>query len=196
MFALPGTPVIRYGDEIGMGDDLRLKERDCARTPMQWSNTKNGGFSDADRTSRPVIVDGPYGSHEVNVEKQRRDPNSLLNWTARMIRMRKECPEVGWGTWNIIPTRSPNVLGICYTWRGTSVVVLHNFSDERREARFTLTLGAAGELTNLLVDETIRAGANGEYRVALESYGYRWFRVGPLGYAPHMERDSGAGVNW
>jgi maltose alpha-D-glucosyltransferase/alpha-amylase len=196
LFALPGTPVLRYGDEIAMGDDLRLKERDCARTPMQWSDTPNGGFSDAEHTTRPVIMTGPYGAPAVNVDKQRRDPHSLLNWMVDMIRLRKECPEIGWGTWELVPTGSPKILGICYSWRGSSVVVLHNFSAEPREARFRLKDVSETRLTNLLFDETLKADASGTWRAALESYGYRWYRVGELGYAVHIQRDSGAGVNW
>lgn len=107
MFSLPGSPVMRYGDEIGMGDDLRLKERDAVRTPMQWSNERNAGFTAAEMPVRPVIADGPYAYDQVNVESQRRDPNSLLNWTARMIRVRKECPEIGWGSWTALAARSP-----------------------------------------------------------------------------------------
>src|ERR1700753_2936589 len=80
MMTLPGTPVIRYGDEIGMGDDLELPERECARTPMQWSPERQGGFSTCVRPVRPVISKGPYGYEHVNVAEQRRDPNSLLNW--------------------------------------------------------------------------------------------------------------------
>lgn len=196
MFSLPGTPVVRYGDEIGMGDDLRLKERDCARTPMQWSSEPHGGFTTSDRPARPAISDGPYGWDDVNVERQRRDRNSLLNWTARMIRARKECPEIGWGDWSSVATGSPHVLGLCYEWRGNSVVVLHNFSSLPQEARFRLKNPAGVQLTNLLVNEEIRADAAGMHRVALESYGYRWFRVGGLGYALHVQRDSGAGVKW
>jgi maltose alpha-D-glucosyltransferase/alpha-amylase len=196
IFSLPGTPVVRYGDEIGMGDDLRLKERECARTPMQWSSEPHGGFTTADRPVRPVISDGPYGCGELNVEKQRRDPNSLLNWTASMIRVRKECPEIGWGSWDILATRSPNVLGICYEWRGNAVIVLHNFSSRPQEARFTVARPDGKLLSNLLVNEEIHADDMGTHKVALESYGYRWYRVGGLGYALHLERDSGAGVKW
>jgi len=196
MFSLPGTPVIRYGDEIAMGDDLRLKERDCARTPMQWSGERNGGFTTAERPVRPVISDGPYGCGEVNVEKQRRDPNSLLNWTASMIRVRKECPEIGWGDWEILNTHSPHILGMFYTWRGNSVVVLHNFSSRPREARFEVNHPEGGLLSNLLVNEEVRADKTGVHKIALESYGYRWFRVGGLSYALHVQRDSGAGVKW
>ena len=97
LFTLPGTPVIRYGDEIGMGDDLSLPERNCARTPMQWSNEPRGGFTKSDRPFLPVISGGPYGFEHVNAATQRRHPESLLNWTERIIRMRKEVPEIGWG---------------------------------------------------------------------------------------------------
>src|ERR1700704_5894591 len=97
MCTLPGTPVIRYGDEIGMGENLNLPERNCARTPMQWSTEPHAGFTESDRPCLPVIDKGPYGYEHVNAAKQRRDPNSMLNWTERIIRMRKEVPEVGWG---------------------------------------------------------------------------------------------------
>jgi maltose alpha-D-glucosyltransferase/alpha-amylase len=92
MLTLPGTPVLRYGDEIGMGDDLRLPERNCARTPMQWSTEPEAGFTKAAKPVLPVISDGAYGYQHVNVAAQRYDPNSLLNWMERMIRMRKEIP--------------------------------------------------------------------------------------------------------
>ena len=196
LFSLPGTPVIRYGDEIGMGDDLRLKERDAVRTPMQWSNDRHGGFTAGDDPVKPVIAGGPYGYEEVNVEKQRRDDNSLLNWTVRMIRLRKECPEIGWGNWTALATRSPHVLALCYEWRGNSVVVLHNFSSRPQEARFTVKTEGGAHLVNLLVNEEIHADENGVHRVSLEAYGYRWFRVGGMGYALRMQRDSGAGVKW
>ena len=105
LFTLPGTPVIRYGDEIGMGDDLSLPERNCARTPMQWSNEPSGGFTKSDKAFLPVISGGPYGFEHVNAATQRRHPESLLNWTERIIRMRKEVPEIGWGNFEIIPSR-------------------------------------------------------------------------------------------
>ncbi len=102
MLTLPGTPVLRYGDEIGMGDDLSLPERQCARTPMQWSTEPQGGFTKNKKPVLPVINEGPYGFDHVNVAAQRRDPNSLLNWMERMIRMRKEVPEIGWGDFTFL----------------------------------------------------------------------------------------------
>ena len=196
MFSLPGTPVIRYGDEIGMGDDLRQKERDAVRTPMQWSSERNAGFSTADKIVQPVIDHGAYSCDHVNVEAQRRDPDSLLSWTVRMIRLRKECPEIGWGTWSALPTRSPSVLALCYEWRGNAVVVLHNFSDRPQEARFRVKAEGGDVLANLIQEEEKRADARGMHHVALEAHGYRWFRVGGLGYALKEGRDSGAGTAW
>ena len=97
MFTLPGTPVIRYGDELGMGDNLRSAGAGCARTPMQWSTEPHAGFTKSNNPVVPVIDTGPYGFEHVNAAAQRRDPNSMLNWTERIIRMRKEVPEIGWG---------------------------------------------------------------------------------------------------
>ena len=196
MFALPGTPVLRYGDEIGMGEDLRAREREAVRTPMQWSHERNAGFSTAQTIVKPVIEDGPYGCGHVNVEEQRRDPGSLLNWMAGMIRLRKECPEIGWGTWTALSTGSSAVLALCYQWRGNSVVVIHNFADEPKEARFRLDAEGGEQLTSLLSDEELRVDEAGVHRVALPAYGYRWYRVGGFGYALNARRDSGAGEAW
>src|SRR4030095_15132837 len=88
LFSLPGTPMMQYGDEIGIGDNLRLPERECARTPMQWTSERHGGFSRARRVVRPAIDDPTYGYEKVNVADQRRDPQSLLNWTGRRDRAR------------------------------------------------------------------------------------------------------------
>src|SRR5947209_1308644 len=117
MLSLPGTPVLRYGDEIGMGDDLRLPERNCARTPMQWSTEKNAGFTTSDKPVLPVISDGPYGYEHLNVAEQRRNPDSLMNWMERMIRMRKEAPEIGWGEFAFLRAGTNEVLAMRYTWR-------------------------------------------------------------------------------
>jgi maltose alpha-D-glucosyltransferase/alpha-amylase len=153
LFALPGTPVLRYGDEIGMSEDLKLKERDAVRTPMQWSAEWHGGFTTAQTCVKPVIAEGPYGYPHVNVEAQRRDPNSLLNWTVRMIRLRKECPEIGWGTWRPLATRSPHVLALCYEWRGNAVVTVHNFSGGPQEVRLSLDGVVGGDHLSNLLDE-------------------------------------------
>ena len=184
MFTLPGTPVIRYGDEIGMGDDLNLPERNCARTPMQWSTEPHSGFTKSDRPILPVISDGPYGYEHVNVAEQRRDPNSLLNWTERIIRMRKEVPEIGWGDFQVLPIRDPAIFAIRYDWRNNSVLFVHNLDSIPREIAFSTGLsGDQGRLlVNLLSEDHSRAADNGKHHLLLEAYGYRWYRVGGLDY--------------
>jgi maltose alpha-D-glucosyltransferase/alpha-amylase len=184
MFTLPGTPVIRYGDELGMGDDLRLPERNCARTPMQWSTEPHAGFTKSDKPILPVIDQGPWGYDHVNAAQQRRDPNSMLNWTERLIRMRKEVPEVGWGDFAVLNTRTPTVLAMRYDWRNNSVLFVHNLDQQPREIAFSAGLdGDAGNLlVNLLTDDHSRADEKGRHCLLLEPYGYRWYRVGGLDY--------------
>jgi maltose alpha-D-glucosyltransferase/alpha-amylase len=184
LYTMPGTPVIRYGDEIGMGDNLDLPERNCARTPMQWSTEPHAGFTESDKPVLPVIDKGPYGYEHVNVAKQRRDPNSLVNWTERLIRMRKEVPEIGWGDFKVIATRDPAVLIIRYDWRNNSVLFVHNLDEKPREISFAT--GLAGEsgklLVNLLSEDHSQADKRGKHNLLLEAYGYRWYRVGGLDY--------------
>jgi maltose alpha-D-glucosyltransferase/alpha-amylase len=181
---LPGTPVIRYGDELAMGDDLDLPERGCARTPMQWSTEPHAGFTESDRPSSPVIDKGPYGYEHVNAAKQRRDPNSMLNWTERIVRMRKEVPEVGWGDFKVIATRDPAILIIRYDWRNNSVLFVHNLDERPREVSFRVGLsGKAGQLlVNLLTEDHSRANEKDRHTLVLEPYGYRWYRLGGLDY--------------
>jgi len=185
MFTLPGTPVLRYGDELGMGDDLSLPERVCCRTPMQWSTEPNGGFTKSRKAVVPVISDGPYGFEHINAAEQRRDANSLLNWMERIIRMRKEVPEVGWGNFEVLDTGDDAVLGMRYDWRNNSVLFLHNFADGPREVRFSTGLkgdNRSDALINLLAADHSNADEKGKHCVLLDPYGYRWYRVGGLDY--------------
>jgi maltose alpha-D-glucosyltransferase / alpha-amylase len=184
MMTLPGTPVIRYGDEIGMGDDLRLPERECARTPMQWSTEPLGGFTKSEHPVAPVISGGPYGFEHVNVADQRRDPNSFLNWMERVIRMRKEVPEIGFGDFVPVRTGANEVLALRYDWRRNSVLIVHNLSTVPREV--TIEPGAEGRhdglLVSLLSDDHSEPDEKGRHCILLEPYGYRWFRIGGLDY--------------
>jgi maltose alpha-D-glucosyltransferase / alpha-amylase len=182
LFTLPGTPVIRYGDELGMGDNLRLKERNCARTPMQWSTEPCAGFTRSDHPVLPVIEDGPYGFHKVNAADQRRSADSLLNWTERIIRMRKEVPEIGWGEFEIVDTGTQCVLALRYNWRNNSVLVVHNFSGETVEIVLALGDTRGHRLANLLTQDHSDADARGRHRIVLAPYGYHWYRMGGLGY--------------
>ena len=179
LFTLPGTPVLYYGDEIGMGDDLSLPERDGCRTPMQWSADPQGGFTTADKPVHPVIRDGDFGFHAINVAKQRRDPQSLLNWMERIMRMRKECPEIGLGTNRLLDTGDPALLALRYDWRDNALVVVHNFAGE--EKSLILEPGekdCTDQLVNILSDNHSHPDEAGRHHLTLEPYGYRWFRLG------------------
>ena len=178
LFTLPGTPMLQYGDEIGLGDDLSLPERECARTPMQWTGERHGGFSTARRTVRPVIADPIYGYTRVNAEAQRRDPHSLLNWMERKIRMRKECPEISWGDWKVVPTNAPPVLAMRYEFEERALFILHNFSEKPHA--ITVDARTAGDRTliDLLATNDSRADDNGRHTIDLPPYAYRWFRAG------------------
>jgi maltose alpha-D-glucosyltransferase / alpha-amylase len=184
LMTLPGTPVIRYGDEIGMGDDLSLPERNAARTPMQWSSEPHGGFTKSDEPFLPVIDQAPFGFQHVNAAQQRRDPNSILNWTERVMRMRKEVPEIGWGRFEVLPSGTPQVMVLRYEWRNNTVMFVHNLAASPREIRLKAKRAAAGEqdLVNLLSDDHSYPDKTGEHHIRLETYGYRWYRVGGLDY--------------
>ncbi|NMO17040.1 alpha-amylase family protein [Pyxidicoccus fallax] len=178
MLSLPGTPVLWYGDELGMGENLSLHERQAVRTPMQWSAEPHGGFTRAPEPFRPVVAEAPYGYPHVNVETQRRDPASLLNWMERMVRLRKECPELGWGEWRLLRVKPEHVLALRYDWRGESLVTLHNLSGKACEVSFSPG-GPPSRLVHALSDAHSPPGKNGRHRVTLEGYGYRWFRMEP-----------------
>jgi maltose alpha-D-glucosyltransferase/alpha-amylase len=132
----------------------------------------------------PVIDGGPFGFEHVNAAKQRRDPNSMLNWTERIMRMRKEVPEVGWGDFTVITTRDPAVLILRYDWRNNSVLFVHNLDEKPREISFSVGLsGDTGKhLINLLAEDHSRAGKDGKHKLLIEGYGYHWYRVGGLDY--------------
>ena len=159
-----------------------VQTRTCCLPNMSPRRPRSAVLTDAEIL--PVISDGPYGYQHVNAAEQRRDPNSLLNWTERIIRMRKEVPEVGWGDFEVLSTRDPAVLAIRYDWRNNSVLFVHNLDAIPREVEFSTGLRGteARVLVNLLTDVHSRAGDDGKHHLLLEAYGYRWYRVGGLDY--------------
>jgi len=178
LFSLPGTPMMQYGDEIGIGDDLRLPERECARTPMQWTHEAHGGFSRAKKVVRPVIDDRIYGFKHVNVQAQRSDTQSLLNLTERLIRTRKECREISWGDYVVLRTNVPEVLALRYDWRDTSLLTLHNFGSAKRTVRVKVDSKEDGLLVNVFDNHQSKAQNDGAHRIELNGYEWAWFRVG------------------
>lgn len=189
VFSLPGTPVIRYGDELAMGDDLDLPEREAIRTPMQWSDEEQGGFTANKNPVHPVISEGEFGYKKINVAAQRRNPDSFLNWTAKMIRLRKECPEIGWGTWEILETGSPHVLAMQYDWRGNCIITIHNFSSEAQDIQIKPLNGGQQTIYHLLEEQQSNSDENGIHHLHIEGYGYSWYRLSTLAYTLHRKRE-------
>ena len=185
--ALPGTPVLLYGDEIGMGEDLSLPGRLAVRSPMQWSSRHAGGFSAAATPYRAPRADGPYGYAAVNVASQRHDPGSLYSWVARAINVRRQCPELGWGEWRTLDVSDPRVLAIETRWRDGCVVTLHNLSAEPARVRLPDDVTGRphrGEIRQLLGDATTSPRKDGTGTAAragvdleLAGYGFRWLRL-------------------
>ena len=191
LLTLPGSPVIRYGDEIGMGEDLSLKERNSVRTPMQWSNEQNAGFSTApsETLALPVINEGPFGYPNVNVNDQRRDRDSLLNWLERAIRLRKECPEFGWGDYEVLDVGTPEVLVHIYRWKHGVALAAHNLSGKDCTVELDLTEEDTADLLEVFGDQAYEAFEAASGKLRLGGYGYRWFRKSFLHTATSVEEE-------
>lgn len=180
MFSLPGTPVLFYGEEIGLGENLDLPDREAVRPPMPWTDGRNGGFSQADpsRLPRAMVRTGPFGARALNVGAQERDAVSLLNWMERTIRTRKQWPAIGWGEWRVLGTRNSRVLALVSTWLGTSVLAVHNFSarPERLTVRLPNDVGVGNwrHLHGADQPEPPKV-AEGSLSGQLPPYGYHWF---------------------
>jgi maltose alpha-D-glucosyltransferase/alpha-amylase len=178
LLSLPGTPVLFYGEEIGMGEELSVPGRHAVRTPMQWSDEPGAGFSTAPEGAFPQpLVRGDFGPAAVNVAAQRDDPDSLLNWFERLIRRRRECHELALGTYRAVRTRSKSVFAHRCDWSGSTVMAVHNLAD--RAARCRLPIDGIDDA--VAVDDLLRGGrldvTRGGVSLDLEPYGYRWFRV-------------------
>ena len=181
IFTIPGTPVFWYGDEIGMGEDLSLEERNSVRTPMQWSSERNGGFSTAskERLRRPVISKGPFSYRRVNVQKLRREPGSLLNRLERMIRTRKEFPEFGTGTYRILETDRPKTIfaHACEDEAGSAVLAAHNLTQEAESVTVRLWKNEFDHFVNLFEEQENEPILDGKIKLKLPPYGYSWLRL-------------------
>ncbi|MDG4753990.1 alpha-amylase family protein [Micromonospora sp. WMMD718] len=178
-FSLRGTPVLRYGEEIGMGENLSLDGRDAIRTPMQWSYADNAGFSTAEpeKLVRPVIDKGEYGYQKVNVTAQRKDPRSLLGWFERMIRTLREAPETGSGSTTHIDVPMPSgVLAHRADGRTGTMVFLHNLGTEDVEVDLS-TLAPEADLPIDVLSDRNYEDVGKLDRLKLGGYGYRWIRL-------------------
>lgn len=177
VFGLSGIPLLNYGEEIGMGDDLNLKERESVRTPMQWSSDVNGGFSAADpgQLYRPAITDKVFGYEKVNVRDQQRDPDSFLNFMSRLIRMRLQLPVIGEGKLFQMKPDNPRVAGWYFERMGEYLLLACNLSGEKLTVKFRSDIDPA-HLIPLFEDGKYSGKATLE-EFDLHPYGFRWMQV-------------------
>ena len=175
LLALPGTPVIWYGDEIGMGEDLSLPEREAVRTPMQWSPSRNGGFSEAPKEQlvRPAIERGKFGYHHVNAAMQTQHRASFFHAIADMVSARRSSPEIGWGGVDIVDVGDDELLVLSSNWRGNRVITAHNFAGKPKS--FHLADEGIEELMPMLT-ESPTGPISGDGEISLSAYGYCWLR--------------------
>ncbi len=172
LFSLPGAPAIMYGDEIGMGDDLSLRERDSVRTLMQWSGAEKAGFSNAEITVRPAIWSEPFGYQKVNVADQQKDPGSFLNWMKQLCALRNGCPEMGLG--KFVPLQASDPAVMAHEMQGErSVLAVHNLKGEPTHAVIHLN-GLSSAAHKLFGNGDISARQGQSLQVDLQPYGYFW----------------------
>jgi maltose alpha-D-glucosyltransferase / alpha-amylase len=196
LFSFPGSPILYYGDEIGMGDNIYLGDRDGVRTPMQWSPDRNAGFSKADFAQMylPPIMDPVYGYQSVNVESQLRNQSSLLHWTKRMLEVRKAHPVFGIGTFEVVPTDNPAVLAYVRAMPEESgpaevldaqgvprssgaVLCVCNLSQRAQPAELPLQRWAGQVPEEMLGRVSFPAIGELPYFVTLPPYGFYWFEL-------------------
>jgi maltose alpha-D-glucosyltransferase/alpha-amylase len=179
LFTMPGTPVLYYGDEIGMGDNIYLGDRNGVRTPMQWSYDRNAGFSRADpqRLYLPPIMDPLYGFQAVNVEAQARNPSSLLNWTRRMIAMRKGFKAFGRGNLNFLEPGNRKVLAYLREYDGEAVLCVTNLSRYPQAAELELSRFEGRVPVEILGRVSFPPVGKLPYLLTLPGYGYYVFRL-------------------
>ncbi len=184
LFSLPGSPILYYGDEIGMGDNIYLGDRDSVRTPMQWSPDRNGGFSRADFAALylPPLMDPVYGYQAINVEAQMRDPSSMLHWTKRMLEVRKRHPVFATGSFEVISTENPSVLAYVRReaddWsQGDAVLGVFNLSRLAQPAELPLQQYRGATPIELLGRVHFPRIGDLSYFVTLAPYGFYWFQL-------------------
>ncbi|HSJ43652.1 MAG TPA: maltose alpha-D-glucosyltransferase [Euzebyales bacterium] len=181
LFSLPGSPVMYYGDELGMGDNIFLGDRDGVRTPMQWSIDRNAGFSRAEFAELylPPVMDQVYSYQALNVEAQRRDPNSLLQWVRSMIHIRKRHPVFGAGDFEALHPSNARVLAFLRSTFDDTVLVVANMSGNAQYVELDLSRFAGHNPVEMLGGTWFPRIGELPYLLTLGPHGFYWFRIAP-----------------
>ncbi|HYF68494.1 MAG TPA: maltose alpha-D-glucosyltransferase [Ohtaekwangia sp.] len=179
LFSLPGTPVIYYGDEIGMGDNVYLGDRFGVRTPMQWNMNLNAGFSTGNpqRLYLPIITDPIYRYESVNVHTQEENPSSLLWWMKNVMAMRKRLNIFGRGDLKFIDSANAKVLSFARTYQHQQIIVVANLSQFSQATTLDLTAYKDSEITEVFSQNRFMNVGEGQYAITIGPYGYFWFQV-------------------
>jgi maltose alpha-D-glucosyltransferase / alpha-amylase len=179
LLSLPGSPVLYYGDEIGMGDNIYLGDRDGVRTPMQWSSDRNAGFSTADpaRLYLPLLLDPVYGYQALNVDAEQRAPTSLLHWTRRMIAVRKRHPTFGQGTYSELPASNPSVLAFVREFGDDVVLCVFNLSRFAQPVELDLRRFEGATPVELVGGVHFPTVGELPYLMTLAGHGFYWFQL-------------------
>jgi maltose alpha-D-glucosyltransferase/alpha-amylase len=177
LLSLPGSPVLYYGDEIGMGDNILLGDRDAVRTPMQWTPDPNGGFSKAEATDLylPAVEDPVYGFATVNVQAQQRDTSSFLHWLRRLLQVRREYPVFGTGALVVLPAENPAVLAYLRRDEHQSVLCVHNLSRARQLGELMLPAFAGQVPVEVIDGVAFPPISEVPYVIPLAPHGFSWF---------------------
>jgi len=177
MLSLPGSPCIYYGDEIGMGDNIWLRDRNGVRTPMQWSSDRNAGFSVAGQLWAPVVNDPVFGYYHVNVYDQERMPGSLLNWTRRILAVRKQHVAFGRGTLEFVLPEEKEVLAYVRSWEEDTILVVVNLSPQYRQTALDISSWAGSTATDLFFGTDFPEVSAEPYQLTLPPHGYYWLQL-------------------
>jgi maltose alpha-D-glucosyltransferase / alpha-amylase len=179
LLSMPGSPIIYYGDELGMGDNVYLGDRNGVRTPMQWTGDRNAGFSRADpaRLFAPPVMDPVYGYQAINVEAQERSPSSLLNWMRRMLRLRRQHPTLGRGTFEAIATNNRRVLAFVREDAQQQILVVANMARTAQPVHLDLQRFQGRHPVELIGNTELPEVTSEPYFLTLAPHGFFWFQL-------------------
>ncbi|WP_435344553.1 alpha-amylase family protein [Haloarchaeobius sp. HRN-SO-5] len=179
LFSMPGTPLLLYGDEIGMGEQPKLPGRQAVRTPMQWSDEPNAGFSSTTEAAlvAPLVSDEQFAPEQVNVASQLADPNSLLNWMQRLVSTRREHHEIGHGSCHVVAVDDPGVFVHRFDLEDRGLLCVHNLADEPSTVEIDAGLAPSDAMHEILGQAEFDRDEDGTVSVVLDGYGLGWFHV-------------------